>query len=84
MLCDDLLEGWDWRRGGRRKVQEGGDICICICDKTQLIHTGAQQKLTQHCKTITLQFKKIRERTNENPLYSIGCVLASSGMYSSV
>ena len=41
---------------------------------TQLIHTGVRQKRTQHCETITLQFLKIRV-TNENPLYSTGCVL---------
>ena len=29
MLCVDL-DGWDG--GGGRKVQEGGDVCICIAD----------------------------------------------------
>ena len=31
--------------------QEGGDV------HRQLIHAVVQQKLTQHCKAITLQFK---------------------------
>ena len=84
MLCDDLLEGWDWRRGGSRKIQEGGDICTCICDKNTADSHWCTQKLTQHCKTIMLQFKKIKEITKESPLYSIGCVLACSGTYSSV
>ena len=30
MLCDSL-EGWDGVGGGR-KVQEGGDICVCTAD----------------------------------------------------
>ena len=50
MLCDDL-EGWD--RGGGREAQEGGDMGIY--GYVQLIHFVVQQKLTQHCKAITLQ-----------------------------
>ena len=49
MLCDDLV-GWDG--GGGRETQEGGDVCLW------LIHV-VPQKLTQHCKIIILQFKKI-------------------------
>ena len=30
MLCDNL-EGWDGV-GGKREVQEGGDICILMAD----------------------------------------------------
>ena len=50
VLCDDLEV---WRRGG--EAQEGEDICIY----TQLIHFVVQQKPTQCCKAITLQFLKI-------------------------
>ena len=50
MLCDDL-EGWDG--GGGREAQEEGDICIHIA-----VSHCVQQKLTQHCKAITLQLKK--------------------------
>ena len=50
VLCDDL-EGWDG--GGGREAQEEGDICIPIA-----VSLCVQQKLTQHCKAITLQFKK--------------------------
>ena len=42
VLCDDI-EGWE---GGKREV-----IYVHI----QLIHVVVQQKLTQHCKAITLQ-----------------------------
>ena len=35
----------------RRLKREG------ICVYTQLIHTLVQQKLTQHCKAMILQFK---------------------------
>ena len=55
MLCDGL-EGWGGERereGGR----EGGDI---LC--TQLGHCVVQQKRTQHCKAIRLQFKKMHLR----------------------
>ena len=50
VLCDDL----DGRSGrvGRRLKREG--ICVYI----QLIHVAVEQKLTQHCKAITLQLKK--------------------------
>ena len=50
VLCDDL-EGWG-RGCGRRPGREG------MYTHTQLIHTVAQQKLTQHCKANTCQLKK--------------------------
>ena len=31
MLCGEL-GGWDGGEGGRRTVQEGGDICVLIAD----------------------------------------------------
>ena len=31
MLCDNL-EGWDGIGDGRRRVQEGGDMCIPMAD----------------------------------------------------
>ena len=49
MLCDDL-EG----RDGVWEVQGEGDICVYI----SLTHFIVQQKLIQHGKEITLQFKK--------------------------
>ena len=55
MLCDDL-EGWVEECGGR-EVQEGGEVCIHTADSPCFV----QQKLTQHCKVIILQFKKKRE-----------------------
>ena len=36
-----------------RKVGEGGDVCIYTA-----VHFVGQQKLTQHCKAVILQFKK--------------------------
>ena len=55
MLCDDL-EVWDegWV-GGRLKRKR---IYVYL----QLIHVVVQQKLTQHCKAIILQFKKSNSR----------------------
>ena len=50
MVHDDL-EGWD--RGRGRVRREGMYVYI------QLIHFTVQQKPTQHCETITLQFKKM-------------------------
>jgi len=46
VLCDDL-EGWDGGLGGRF---ERKGIYVYI----QLIHSVVQQKLTQHCKVITV------------------------------
>ena len=51
MFCDDLDE---WDGGDGREVPEGRDIYIYLL----LIHVIVQQKLTQHCKSITLQLKK--------------------------
>ena len=48
MLWDDL-HGWDGV--GERFKREG------IYAYTYLIHVIIQQKLTQHCKAITLQLK---------------------------
>ena len=39
------------------EAQQGGDICIL-----EWIHIVVQQKLTQHCKPIILQLKKITEK----------------------
>ena len=50
VLCDHL-EGWD--REGRRELQEGWDMGICVY--VWLIHFVIQQKLTHHCKAIILQ-----------------------------
>ena len=55
VLCDDL-EGWDG--GGGREAQEEGDICIHIA-----VSHCVQQKLTQHCKAITLQLKKKKNQS---------------------
>ena len=41
---------------GGRKAEDGGDLCIA--DYVQLICAAAWQKQIQHCKAITLQFKK--------------------------
>ena len=41
MLCDDL-DGWDGE-GGRREVQEGGDIGIHIADS---LHCTAETNTT--------------------------------------
>ena len=50
MLCDDL----DRRDGDAgRAVQEGG-----VYIYKQLIHFIVQQKPTQYCKAIILQYKK--------------------------
>ena len=46
VLCDDL-DGWDGGGVGGRS-------------KRELIRFLVQQKLTQHCKEIILQFKKKR------------------------
>ena len=48
MLCNNL-EVWDGV-GGRRQVQEGGNIRIPMAD-------SCWQKPTKYCKAITLQFK---------------------------
>ena len=43
----------------RRLKREG------ICVYTQLIHTLVQQKLTQHCKAMILQFKNNTKKKKE-------------------
>ena len=50
MFCDDL-EGWDVGGRGGREAQEAGELCI---------HKVTQQKPTQHCKAIILQFLKVK------------------------
>ena len=50
MLCDDLKV---CDAGGGWETQKGGDVCIHTADSFMV-----QQKLTQHCKAITLQLKK--------------------------
>ena len=50
VLCDNLEE-WDGV-GGRREIQEGGDILYLW-----LIHVDVWQRLTQYCKAIILQLK---------------------------
>ena len=50
VLCDHL-EGWD--REGERETHEGRDMGICVY--LWLIHFVIQQKLTHHCRAITLQ-----------------------------
>ena len=57
MLCEDL-QGVGC--GGGREAQEGGDICV-----PKLIPVSVQQKLTQHCKAITLQLKKIKKKCSD-------------------
>ena len=51
MLCDDL-ESRDGGRVGGKLKREGMYVY------TWLIHSGVQQKLTQHCKAIIVQLKK--------------------------
>ena len=53
LLCDDL-EVWDGGVGEKRLKREG--ICVYL----QLTHV-VQQKLTQHCKAITLHLKKKKQ-----------------------
>ena len=43
MLCDNL-EAWDGV-GGRREVQEGGDICIPMADP--LMYCRSQHKIVK-------------------------------------
>ena len=53
MLCDDLEGGRIGRMGG--EAQEGGDMgtYVCLC----LIRFVVQQKLTQYCEAIILQYR---------------------------
>ena len=61
MFCDDL-EGWMVGGVGGRLQREGIYVYI------ELIHFVVQQKLTQHCKAIILQFKKKR---SDSPFVTI-------------
>ena len=53
MLCDDL-DGWDRGMGGRFKRES---IYVYI----KLFNFVVQQKLTHHCKAITLREKLIKQ-----------------------
>ena len=53
MLAKSVTRGVG-SRGSGREVPERGDICL-----PQLIHVVGQQKPTQYCKAITLQFKHL-------------------------
>ena len=50
MLCDQLQQ---WEKESGREMQEGRDMVIYVY--VLLIHFAIQQKLTHHCKAITLQ-----------------------------
>ena len=53
------LQGWSWGVvGGRLKREE---ICLYLW-----MSNIVQQKLTQHCKAIILQFKKIKSKKKRN------------------
>ena len=43
--------------GDARSEREG--ICVYVYVRVQLIHFSVQQKLTQHCKAMILQFFKL-------------------------
>ena len=59
MFCDDL-EGWMVGGVGGRLQREGIYVYI------ELIHFVVQQKLTQHCKAIILEFKKYIKKEESN------------------
>ena len=42
--------------GHGKEVQAGGDTCVHIAD-----HFIVEQRLTQHCKTVILRFKKKKD-----------------------
>ena len=47
-------------------------VYVCIYINIKLNHFAVQQKLTQHCKSTILQFKKIKKkRVNRNLLIRI-------------
>ena len=50
MLCDDLEGGMEGGRVGRRLMREG------IYAYMELVHFVSQQKLSQHCKQLYLNF----------------------------
>ena len=52
VLCD-APDGWDGKMRGRLQ-REGTDVYL------RLIHVAIQQKPTQHCEAIILQFKRKR------------------------
>ena len=61
MLCDDL-EGWDREDG--REAQEGGDTRTCVC--IWLVRFVVQQKLTQYCEAVILQYRaKPKKKASE-------------------
>ena len=61
---------------GRREAKEGEDICINIADSSVV-----QQKLTQHCKAITLQINKLPVMRNIFLKYSpIGISITISSL----
>ena len=57
LLCDDL-EGWNVGLGGRLK-REGIYVYV------SLIHAVVEQKPTQNCKAIILQFKKKKAKNKK-------------------
>ena len=54
VLCDDPDVGLV---AGGREIHEGGDTCTHIADS---LYAVVQQKLTQYCKAIILQQKKLK------------------------
>ena len=58
VLCDDRVR-WDKGVRGRSKGKETDIMSI------ELIHSGAQQKLMQHCNVIILQLQKRTELITE-------------------
>ena len=43
-----------------------------MCVYTELIHVVVQQKLTQHCKAVILQFKKKKKGEKKEKLPKLG------------
>ena len=61
--------GWDGGGMGRDFQRERIYICVCVCIYIQLIHFIVQQNLTQHCKTIIFQVKKLKEKNRRVLLF---------------
>ena len=57
------LEGWDEDRDGE-EVQEGRDI-FYVYIYMYMIYFVVQQKLTQHCKAVILQFKRTKSQESQ-------------------